>query len=278
MNGAAALPVALRGTQVRSVRSAAGIDYHLCVWVPPGTPPAGGWPVVYALDGNAVFGTFVEGIRRSSRRPDATGVAPAAVVGIAQSGEHLFSPDALRQRDFSPQDKGGGAEAFLAFLADELAPALAGELSLNPARQTLFGHSLAGFFVLHALTQRPAAFQNFAAISPSVWWDEAGLRARLPALAGADARVFVAAGEWEDEVPPWQRPFPGYEELVQRRAQCRMVGNARDIAAELGALLGEERVRFQFFADEDHASILMIGIQRVLRFALAPTPAELPRP
>ncbi|KQP36187.1 alpha/beta hydrolase [Pseudorhodoferax sp. Leaf274] len=276
-------PAELAGAQTRRWQAQAnGRAYRVSVWVPPGTPPAGGFPLVCVLDANALFGTFVELVQRSSRRPDATGIVPTAVVGIAHDADALFA-EAQRRLDFTagpPADGSvaggvGGAPAFLSFIADELLPALRADRPLDAARQTLFGHSLAGHFVLQALAARPQAFRTWAAISPSVWWDEAGLRAALAAnLAAAlpgrpGPRVFMAAGAWEDEVPPWQRQHPGYDQLVARRAQRRMVGSAQALAAELQAWLGAERIAFRVFPDEDHASVVMVAAQRVLRFCSA---------
>lgn len=251
-----------------------GETYRISVWVPPGTPPPGGFPVVCVLDANALFGTFVELVRRSSRRPDATGIVPTAVVGIAHDGDELFA-EVQRRRDFTvgPSADGsvvsgvGGASSFLSFIADELMPALRAELPLDAARQTLFGHSLAGHFVLQALAARPQVFRTWAAVSPSVWWDEAGLRAALAAALPCQPglRVFMAVGAWEDEVPPWQRQHPGYEQLVARRAQRRMVGSAQALAEQMTGWLGAERLAFRVFPDEDHASVVMVAAQRVLR-------------
>ena len=271
--------VALPGSQARRVQASAnGTAYRVSLWLPPGEPPPGGFPVICVLDANALFGTFVEGVRRSSRRPDATGIVPSAVIGIAPDDEALYAEGA-RRRDFTwgppaneaapPADSVGGGAAFLSFLLDELLPALQRELPLNPTRQTLFGHSLAGHFVLQALAERPEAFRTWAAISPSIWWDEAGLRARLAAtLPGrTDTRLFMAVGEYEGDVPPWQRNLPGYEQLVARRGQRQMVRSAEALAVDLHAWLGDDRFTFRVFPEEDHASILMIATQRVLRFS-----------
>lgn len=269
--------VTLPGSTQRRVQARSnGAHYRVMHWLPPGAAPAAGFPAVYVLDANALFCTFVEAVQRSSRRPDATGVGPMAVVGIAHDGDALFA-EALRRRDFTAgppaheavEGAVGGAPALLSFLADELAPALRAELLLDASRQTLFGHSLAGHFVLRALALRPGAFRTWAAVSPSIWWDEAGLRAALAAtLPGApQARVFMAAGEWEDAVPPWQRQHPGLAQLVARRAQRRMVGAAQDLAQELQAWIGAERLLFRVFPEEDHASVLMVAAQRALRFS-----------
>lgn len=268
-------PVMLENTQVRTLRAEAnGASYHVSLWIPPGQPPVNGWPVIYILDANALFATFVEAIRRGNRRPDATGIGAAAVVGIAHADEDIYATES-RYLDytFGPSSMNskarvGGGEAFLSFIVDQLAAGLREEFALNASRQILFGHSLAGYFVLHALMSRPGAFQSYAAISPSIWWDEAGLRARMAALPGQDARVLVAVGEWEGEAAPWQRLAPGYEQLMQRRRERQMIPRARAMARDLSNILGEHRVAFHNFPEEDHASVLMIAVQRTLRFAL----------
>ncbi|MBZ9557446.1 MULTISPECIES: alpha/beta hydrolase-fold protein [unclassified Modicisalibacter] len=270
-------PVTLANTQVWERRAAAnGIRYRVSLWVPPGEPPAGGWPVIYVLDANALFATFVEALRRGSYRPQATGIETAAVVGIAHAGRALYVPE-RRYRDYTfgpsalaPASRTvGGGEAFLAFLVDELIPELHEAWALNGSRRMLFGHSLAGYFTLHALMARPEAFRTYAAISPSIWWDEAGLRARMPGMAGHAARVFMAVGEWEGEGAPGERREPGHSRTLQRRRERRMVERAQTLARDLETLLGEQRVAFRNFPEEDHASVLMVAIPRTLRFVMA---------
>lgn len=254
--------VTLPGTELRRVQARSnGATYRVSLWLPPGDAPPGGFPAVYVLDANALFATFVEAVRRCSRRADATGVVPMAVVGIAPDDDALF-PETLRQRDFT------GGPGFLSFLADELAPMLDCELPLDATRRMVFGHSLAGYFVLEALAARPRAFATWAAISPSIWWDEPGLRARL-AAAQPGPRVLIAVGEWEAELPPWQRRQPGHETLLARRAQRRMLENAQALAQQLEGVLGPEQTMFRVFPEEDHASVVMVACQRALRFGSA---------
>ena len=44
--------------------------YRLFIFKPNTTPPETGFPVMYVLDGNSLFGTMVEAIRLQSRRPE----------------------------------------------------------------------------------------------------------------------------------------------------------------------------------------------------------------
>ena len=224
-----------------------------------------------------MFGTFIEAIQRSGRRPDATGIGMAAVVGIAHGGECLFATE-YRYRDYTfeasslieSEEAGGGAD-FLSFIVDQLAPELATEFGFNCERQSLFGHSLAGYFVLNALAVRPNAFCHYAAISPSVWWQPAALTKRLTALTKHDTAqirgVLIAVGEWEGQPAPWLQGAIGAEGLavlMQRRGERRMIEQASAMAETLRPLLGE-RLSYRCFPEEDHSSIVMIAIQRTLR-------------
>ena len=266
----------MKTSQLREyIAQANAATYRISLWLPPGPPPDGGWPVVYVLDANTLFATFVEAIQRSARRPDATGIGMAAVVGIAHADERIFATE-HRYRDYTFEPSAliesnisSGGEAFLAFIADQLAPELDAEFAFNPERRSLFGHSLAGYFVLNALAVRPAVFSHYAAISPSVWWHREALSARLNSLnqeaVAQIGGVLVAVGEWEGEPAPWLAGSQGLAQLLERRGERQMIANARAVADLLRDMLGERRTTYRCFAEEDHSSIVMIAVQRTLR-------------
>ncbi|WP_347304250.1 alpha/beta hydrolase-fold protein [Croceibacterium sp. TMG7-5b_MA50] len=241
-------------------------EYRIDLLVPEGPAPEGGWPSVWLLDGAGCFGTCVEAMRRMSRRSDATAVVPLVIVGIsAADGDR-----ARRQRVFtSPmadRPEAGGAEAFLRFLLEEVRPQVAARAPLDEGRTTLWGHSLAGYFTLWVLATHPRSFRNYAAISPSTWWDRPVLEAGL-ARAPGDRRALVCIGEWEDALPPWQASAPDAASALARRQARQMVAGARDIAALLTGVLGEEHAQFRLLPEEDHASVLSAAVPRMLRMA-----------
>lgn len=255
-----------------------GTQYQISIWMPPGQPPEGGWPVVYVLDANAMVHTFVEAIQRSGRRPEATGIGMVAVVGIAHKGEQLFATQ-QRYRDYTFERSpmvdatgAGGGGQFLNFIVEQLAPELAAEFGFNAKRHSLFGHSLAGYFVLNALALRPQEFCYYAAISPSIWWQPETLAARLHTLESSCVAhltgLFIAVGEWEGEPAPWLIGTAGLSTLMARRAERQMIMNAQQLATRLQPLLGK-RLHYRCFPEEDHASIVMIAIQRSLRLMFA---------
>jgi predicted alpha/beta superfamily hydrolase len=265
-------PVVLPDARGRRLRSAAtGADYRITVATPPGPAPAQGFPVVYVLDGTVTFACLADAVARLGRRTDATGVRPAVVVGIGSATGDL--QDVVRRHlDFTAgasidddpllsRVETGGADRFLAFIEDELKPLVAGLAPVDPARQSLLGHSLAGYFVLHALAARPDAFAAFGAVSPSVWWDDARLRAALEAMPISAARAYVAVGGREEE--SYEPPMTPAQ---ARRARRRMVGHAHEVGLLLERRLGPDRAAFEVLPDEDHASAVPIGFVRFLRF------------
>lgn len=155
------------------------------------------YPVLYVLDGEvesaaaiaitrfyATMGrlppVIVVGVRNTDRTRDLT---PAAVTGFR------LPPEA---------GTAGGADPFLRFLADELAPWVDRKYRTAPMR-VLVGHSLGGLLALHALATRPQLFTGYVVMEPATWWNNghelasAGAALRQP--AARLARVIVVNGE-----------------------------------------------------------------------------------
>ncbi|HEY0946688.1 MAG TPA: alpha/beta hydrolase-fold protein [Opitutaceae bacterium] len=277
----AGAPVAIPRSAMRTLTaSGSGLVYRVFVAWPDGPAPAAGFPVVYVLDGNAWFASVVETVRVLSGNMQGTGVVPAIVVSVGYPTDKPHD-SARRTRDYTPATGGGetpagsgGADAFLAFLEQELKPAIARDWPVDPTRQTLIGHSFGGLFVVHALLTRPEAFQNYVAVSPSIWWNgcavlanEAGLADRLMRAPGV-RRVFLAAGEFEQAADPARtRSAERLATLLERR----MVDNARELIERLAALPGRPlEAQFAYFPQENHGSVVPGAISRALPFVLGP--------
>jgi hypothetical protein len=119
---------------------------------------------------------IVVGVRNTDRMRDLT---PAPVAGFA------VPPEAASH---------GGADRFLAFLAEELLPHLDKSYRTGPMR-VLIGHSVGGLFALHALAQRPELFTGYLVMEPAVWWNNQrefeAARAVLRRPAARRARVML---------------------------------------------------------------------------------------
>lgn len=277
----------ITGTDVREMRSDAGRRYQIFTARPLQPAPAEGYAVIYVLDANIMFGTMVDAARSFARRPYGR---PTLVVGIG------YPPDLdpVKERSFDltpsltadpPADAGtGGAEDFLDFIERRLKPDIAARFPVDPANETLFGHSYGGLFTLYALVNEPAAFDNFVAASPSIWFEgrllqKANVRGRLgPKLRATQAvpRVLITAGEFEQVADP-SLPVPAGRgatpEVLKERAQ---VDNGREFVAFLDALPGVA-AEFVLFQGEDHGTVIPAAISRAVRFALTPN-AVRPQP
>ncbi|MCR8642848.1 alpha/beta hydrolase-fold protein [Paenibacillus sp. N1-5-1-14] len=245
--------------------------YQVMVAVPSAAPPTGGYPVLYVLDGNSVFGTVVEAVRLQSNRPDITGVLPAIVVGIGYPVETPFSSE--RFYDLTPMPtteyahrfrdgevpKQGGAAQFLQFIEEELKPQIESEFPINRDRQTIFGHSLGGLFAVYTLFTKPHAFQSYIAGSPSIHWNEAF-------MLEAEQR-FV--NEWKLPSQPINVMLGVGEQerthIAQNCARASALAERLVILADQGL-----SVKYKEFEGEGHVSVLPVLISQGLRVALRP--------
>ncbi|GIP32002.1 alpha/beta hydrolase [Paenibacillus sp. J2TS4] len=244
-------------------------EYRIFVAKPHEAPPPAGYPVIYVLDANSIFGTMVEAMRLQSRRPEKTGVVPAVIVGVGYPTEAPFDParfydftlpTPMEELPLNPKGEAwpelGGAQSFLDFIENDLKPIIERKLDIDRSRQTIFGHSLGGLFVLQVLFANSDAFQTYVAGSPSIHWNRSFL---LEA-----ERQFAARAERERLAV---HVLIGVGELEKSH---RMIDNAKELGDRLSGLAGfGVRSEFKEFEGEGHISVLPVLASRAVRFASA---------
>lgn len=280
--GSAWQPVVLPHTEQRDLHSRhTERDYRIFVSRPSGEPPEGGFPVLYVLDGNALFPTLAIQAQALAARPDPALRNRVLVVGIGYPGDGLYD-FAARAEDYTPlaEDRQqlpgreprphGGAEPFLAFIETELKPLIEARYPVDTGRQTLFGHSYGGLFTLYALLSRPDAFQAYVAASPSIWWYQGYLDRSLARFVAnarqtpVAARLLVTAGSAEEPAANAALDDPRRQHMAERR----MVGNARDFVDRLRPLPALE-VGFRLNADANHGTNAQYSAIQALEWAAA---------
>ncbi|MDQ2151762.1 alpha/beta hydrolase-fold protein [Alcaligenaceae bacterium C4P045] len=257
-----------------TLTSREGRDYRIFVSVPPGEPPTEGYGVLTVLDANAYFGAAADAIGLLRQFPlipekgKLTDAAPILVVGVAYPGDEPINGE-RRTWDFVPPainpaslerlrgPKPGGADAFTNFLVNELRPALAAKYRVNAERQTLAGHSLGGYYVLHALATQPQAFQRYVSLSPAVWWDDSRILKDLAALKPGKAEVMLAMATEE-----WPGFPAGSAEMLDGAR------NARDVLARIG--LTGDALRYVELSNQDHMTTASAMMPAVVRWASLP--------
>lgn len=252
----------LPSTQMWEMQSASGEPYRIFLSFPKGEAPAGGYPVLYVLDGNASFASFAE-TRRLLEYYD---LGKALIVGVGYPGDEAYH--ARRSADFlypppaprgssAPPPAGPGAngrDRFLDFLTGALRAEIGKRFPIDRDRQSLFGHSFGGLFALHALYARPDAFQSIVIASPSLGWntqemlrEERGFAAGLRSgriVRMSRVMVVVGAQDSDDDPEP-----------------------ARALASRLDLLSGYGlNSRFLRYEDEIHITVPARTVTDTLRF------------
>ena len=164
--------------------STAARHHRIMVYLPAGDAPAGGFPVIYVLDGNLMFPLVAQLLHNRGARGPALRGDSAIVIGLGHAlppGSQEVHDRAARAYDYTPPYPGigptsqgqaqGGADRFLDFIATQVQPLVARQWPVDMERQTLVGHSFGGLCVLHTLLTRPGMFQRHVAGSPSLWWE-----------------------------------------------------------------------------------------------------------
>lgn len=133
------------------------------------------YPVIYVLDGQVHFDEVNDIINRLSKETGKNAANEMIVVGIGNIWQ--------RYRDYSPThiisspwvdshsaSISGGGEKFISFLQNELFPHIHSKYTASSIR-ILIGHSIGGLAVINILLKHPGMFNYYAAIDPSMWWD-----------------------------------------------------------------------------------------------------------
>lgn len=152
-----------------------GAAYEIGILSPRGRAPKGGFPVLFALDGQAVMelltDDFLGGI---SGLP--------VIVTIGYDTDRRFA-GTERTRDYTPPSAdgspvadprgrpGGGASDFLDLITTQILPELKARTDIDMSRSTIWGHSYGGLFTLWASGQEAAPFARYVTASPSLWWE-----------------------------------------------------------------------------------------------------------
>lgn len=160
--------------------------YRIFLACPRQTPPRGGFPILYLLDGNAAFAEIDPAALAA--RPD------LAIAAIGYPTAHGFDFDS-RSRDYTPPAPpgwtGGERQAllrphgeaarFLDLLTGPISERVEARIPVDTSRRGLWGHSYGGLFCLHALQQGMSAFDTLHVASPSLWWGDGAVEAALGA-------------------------------------------------------------------------------------------------
>jgi predicted alpha/beta superfamily hydrolase len=194
------------------------------------------YPVLFVLDGEVESAPAVAITRFYAAMGQ---LPPMIVVGVRNTDRTRdLTPAAVPGFKLPPEARSaGGADRFLRFLVDELAPWVDRKYRTAPMR-VLVGHSLGGLFALHALATRPQLFTGYIVMEPATWWNN------RHELASADTAL---------------------RQQATRQARVVLV-NAEPLGVDTTGMGGDApMVRYVRVSGETHASMALAGMMQGLR-------------
>ena len=218
----------------------------------------GRYPVVYVLDGSENFNTVVsitEHMEESGLCP------PMIVVGIAQIDR---VSELTTGKDPELPEVTGNGDKFMSFVEKELIPYMDSNYPTN-THKTLIGHSLGGLTVINTLLHHPALFNAYVSLDASLWWNNKKVveeaRTILPSQDYKGKSLFIAMAnrlEKGMDTTTVQQDTSGSTDLIRSNLEFIKLLN-RDKKNQL-------RYSYQFYEDDDHPSVRLIGEYDALRF------------
>jgi predicted alpha/beta superfamily hydrolase len=220
------------------------------------------YPVIYLLDGSADEDFIhIVGLVQFNTFPWINRIPKSIVVGIANVD---------RRRDFtypttSKEDKKrfpttGHSDQFMAFIEKELQPFIDKKYRTT-ASKTIIGQSLAGLFATEVLLKKPALFNKYIIVSPSLWWDNGSLLNQSSDLleAGFSQKTDIYIGVGKEGLTPGEIPRV-MEVDANLVAEKLKVGKSKQVT-----------VYFDYLPQEDHATVTHQAVFNAFRL-LYPSP------
>lgn len=155
------------------------------------------YPVIYLLDGSGnedflhIVG-LVQFMTMIEKMP------ASIVVGIANvDRKRDFTFPTTIEKDKLDFPTTGSSEKFIDFVQKELQPFVVSRYRTTDSK-TIIGQSLGGLLSTEILLKKPELFSSYIIISPSLWWDNESLLAKVPALLAKQPdtprQVYVSVG------------------------------------------------------------------------------------
>lgn len=185
--------------------AALGEARQVNVYVPPDYATSGkSYPVLYLIDGG-VDQDFIHIAGLSQHALISASFREMIVVGIATQDRRreLTFPatnDETLRKEYPTH---GESAKFRAFVASEVKPWVERSYRTD-GHDAVIGESLAGLFVIETFLKQPDLFDGYAAIDPSLWWDNGALAMQARGLlaaqstgerAGVERAVYMAVAK-----------------------------------------------------------------------------------
>lgn len=198
------------------------------------------YPVIYLLDGS-IDEDFIHisGLVQFGSFSWINMIPESIVVGISnidRRRDFTFPTNNLKDKEDFPTT--GKSEAFINFLEKELQAFIEKKYKVASTK-TIIGQSLGGLLATEILFKRPAVFDNYIIVSPSLWWDDESLLKYTPKAYSSMKSVYIAVGK---EGETMERTANELHNKLQLRENTNT------------------RLYFQFLEKQDHGDALHLAV------------------
>lgn len=229
----------------------------LNIYLPEGyTKDTARYSVIYLLDGGADEDFIhISGLVQFNSFEWINRVPKTIVVGISNTDRKRdFTFPSTVKAEQKQYPTTGGSEKFIAFIESELMPFIKKNYKVNSS-STLIGQSLGGLLAAEILFRKPALFDHYLIVSPSLWWDNGSLlnykNETLQNTPGT-RRVYIGVGKEGNGLGTTNRT---------------MEEEAKLLAEKINSLNKENlKVQYEFLPDEDHATILHQAVANAFKW------------
>jgi predicted alpha/beta superfamily hydrolase len=220
------------------------------------------YPVIYLLDGSADEDFIhVVGLVQFNSFEWINHVPKSIVVGIANVDRRRdFTYPTTIEEDKKRWPTTGHSDKFISFMEKELQPFIEKKYKTNTTK-TIIGESLGGLLATEILLKKPALFNKYIIISPSLWWDNGSLLNLSPDILNQNAlqQTGVYIGVGKEGLAGTKIPHVGE---VDANVLADKIKNTKS---------KNVNVYFDYLPQEDHATISHQAIFNALKILFATT-------
>ncbi len=215
------------------------------------------YPVIYLLDGSADEDFIhIAGLVQFNNFEWVNRLAKSIVVGIATVDRRRdFSTPTLIEADKKNYPTSGHSAAFINFIEAELQPYINNLYKTNQSK-TIIGQSMGGLLATEILLKKPALFNKYIIVSPSLWWNNGSL-------------LNEAADNLKDSSLPKTEIYlaVGKEGLTPTALPRVMEVDANLLAEKIKDLKNISlKLWFDYLPEEDHGTILHQAVMNAFKY------------
>lgn len=214
------------------------------------------YPVIYLLDGSADEDFIhIAGLVQFNSFEWVNQVPKSIVIGIATVDRRRdFTFPTTIEKDQKKFPTSGHSAQFISFIEKELQPFIEKKYKTNNSKM-IIGQSLGGLLETEILLKKPALFNKYVIVSPSLWWNNGS-------LLNQDAVAFDHNFNQQTDI----YIAVGKEGATPTDIPREMEEDARLLFEKINQIKNKSiKVHFEYLPKENHATILHQAVSNSFR-------------